>query len=790
MGANFSRIKNWTSLENLTNEDLNAEIDNILDNLDAAGVDDYSTNVTQMQTTTDPGEVSSEALATSMAGELERLRFVLKEIKGDVAQWYSTGATSLSEIFAALGSSLDGNRISSGLVRSASSQPVYLVPNGSAATAKVDGDTTNLIYYVDGTQITVNTEVAVSSLSTAPASNNTALVNDVAADDSEATKLFGEYGSSLTIDAAGTEITSLIGETAAFKINNGVSDEYFLAYVKSATEFTEVRRGFFFDSNSAPVPRLAIADNDTITLLRITWLFGKNDGTMFKVTSEPSWQATEPGSPVSGDYWFDLTNGTWKSHNGSDFVSADATLLGLLVCDSSNCIGGRSLEFAGAAVENMGIILEKSSATIIRGLRNFSKAGIYNQAIKYMYDGPTWDITTDLESGVSEASDTMFYLYLTEDGDTIISDKIPFDRVSDLGGYYHPHHVWRCIGQVYNDGSSDFGNPKVFDGLTVIFPAEDSSIVSLTDEDSPYTVPEAVDTILVDAISDDVTINLPRAGGQKGRRLEVKRTDLAYAIPQDFVDGDVTVGTDNINTTAHGYADLMRVQLTTTTTLPAGLATGTNYYVILIDANNYKLANSRANAILDTAVDITAAASGGTHTATVKKNDVIVDGDGSETIDDETTYVLHLKNDMVGIVADGLGWEIVAEKIAIPKMQAYKNGGSVSSTLPFTNWTGVELDTHSFFNDTTGLVYAPRDGDYYVSSYYQQTAGNTSTANIYKNGVRYKQGDDTTSSASKSVSCTMVALVAGDTFHVTTVANSTLISQDYGSHITVYFLKD
>src|SRR3972149_2467488 len=52
-------------------------------------LDDYSSTVVQMQTTTNPGEVGTESQATSLAGEIERLRFTIKEITGR-AQWYET----------------------------------------------------------------------------------------------------------------------------------------------------------------------------------------------------------------------------------------------------------------------------------------------------------------------------------------------------------------------------------------------------------------------------------------------------------------------------------------------------------------------------------------------------------------------------------------------------------------------------------------------------------------------------------------------------------------------------
>ena len=85
---------------------------------------------------------------------------------------------------------------------------------------------------------------------------------------------------------------------------------------------------------------------------------------------------------------------------------------------------------------------------------------------------------------------------------------------------------------------------------------------------------------------------------------------------KNFVDGDVTVGTDNIAETAHTFLTGLKGQLTTTGTLPTGLATGTDYWVIKVDDDNFKLASSLANAQAGTAVDITAAAGGGTHTFT------------------------------------------------------------------------------------------------------------------------------------------------------------------------------
>lgn len=96
-GANFSRVKTWTSREILTYSNLNAEFDNILTNFTPSGMDDYSASVSQMRTTADPYPSSAESLPTSLAGELERIRYVLAQITGET-YWYQDPDTSLATV--------------------------------------------------------------------------------------------------------------------------------------------------------------------------------------------------------------------------------------------------------------------------------------------------------------------------------------------------------------------------------------------------------------------------------------------------------------------------------------------------------------------------------------------------------------------------------------------------------------------------------------------------------------------------------------------------------------------
>lgn len=80
-----------------------------------------------------------------------------------------------------------------------------------------------------------------------------------------------------------------------------------------------------------------------------------------------------------------------------------------------------------------------------------------------------------------------------------------------------------------------------------------------------------------------------------------------------FIDANVTVGSDQITVTSHGYdTGQGPMRLSSTGTLPAGLELARDYWIIRVDSNTIQLTETQ----FGTAVDITAAASGGTHTIT------------------------------------------------------------------------------------------------------------------------------------------------------------------------------
>lgn len=107
-------------------------------------------------------------------------------------------------------------------------------------------------------------------------------------------------------------------------------------------------------------------------------------------------------------------------------------------------------------------------------------------------------------------------------------------------------------------------------------------------------------------------------------------TECAYTAlaDLDFVDGDVTVGTDLITETAHGMTNgdgPYRLK-NAGGALPAGLAADTNVWIHVPtgNADQYGFATSKADALAGTLIDITAAAGGGTHTLVRGQNDTII----------------------------------------------------------------------------------------------------------------------------------------------------------------------
>jgi hypothetical protein len=149
--------------ETLTSSKYNADHQNHSDNQTCQATDDYSTNVSQMRVTTNPGIAGSESLATTLAGELERLRYTIASIKTSLGQaaskqWYEslsqfslTNPTFTNVTVNAQDSGANGGRIT---LKGSGANPDVLLTNLSGIFSRVvSGQTVPLSGFKTGTYV-------------------------------------------------------------------------------------------------------------------------------------------------------------------------------------------------------------------------------------------------------------------------------------------------------------------------------------------------------------------------------------------------------------------------------------------------------------------------------------------------------------------------------------------------------------------------------------------------------------------------------------------------------------
>lgn len=361
-------------------------------------------------------------------------------------------------------------KVISGKTRTTSNQPAFLTPAGSGGgrSLSIQASVTPLVYEITGSTTELTSNISVSGLTaataTTPGTTNICLVNDSAATALEATRTWGEpedIKPFITVDTMGTDIQALVGKRAAFKLVHGGTTEYFTAYIESTTKLTNCWRGFFYNSSLNPMNRVLISDNDTITLMKLGWLFLDVDGSTTAVTyNEPTYSASQPSSPSTGDYWFDLTNSLWKRYNGTTFEEVDRLPIGLFFSDTADTLGVRCVDFFAEYSSLNTLALDTDTVTTVKARARYSSIHVAGNLIRFGETTPTWNITTDLADTSdlyysTETAGKYYYMYVKDTGALVISDVSPYYR-PDLFGWYQPHNPWRCVGYIDNNSSGDF----------------------------------------------------------------------------------------------------------------------------------------------------------------------------------------------------------------------------------------------------------------------------------------------------------------------------------------------
>ncbi|CAB4176655.1 Tip attachment protein J [uncultured Caudovirales phage] len=146
-----------------------------------------------------------------------------------------------------------------------------------------------------------------------------------------------------------------------------------------------------------------------------------------------------------------------------------------------------------------------------------------------------------------------------------------------------------------------------------------------------------------------------------------------------------------------------RVQVSSTTTLPAGLSAATNYYYIRVTRLTGKLATSYANAIAGAAINITDAGTG-THTLTRKGEPRYTANGTIQTDDKPVTVIERMLSAMSGkCVYTGGVWKIYAGAYITPTVtldETYARG-------PITAQTRITRREN--FNAVKGIYVSPYD---------------------------------------------------------------------------------
>lgn len=95
MPGNYSKVATVVTGQTITAAERNTEHDNHITYQTPAGTDDYSTTVTEMRTVSDPYPAGTPSQPTSLAGEIERIRYLIAQITGNT-YWYEDPESALT----------------------------------------------------------------------------------------------------------------------------------------------------------------------------------------------------------------------------------------------------------------------------------------------------------------------------------------------------------------------------------------------------------------------------------------------------------------------------------------------------------------------------------------------------------------------------------------------------------------------------------------------------------------------------------------------------------------------
>ena len=348
------------------------------------------------------------------------------------------------------------NRIISGKSRSLSSKSDFFEITDSL-TFKILGATTNLVLSINGESVTYDSDIDITATG-GIAGNNTCTVNDSdMTDDLYAGEIDYAYGSGksgyISVDSMQQEIRNRIGEYVGFKYG---TNGFFYGFIENETKISKIAREYFFDQSGNPLVTEEMSNDDTLTMLRTGFIFGDVDTLTVPEVSYfyPVIASSAPGSPETGQYWFNTTTGRWNRYSGSQFVEVNRIPLGIILIDGSEVVAYRTFDFSRNYTKINELELEVRNATTV-GIKTPGRVEVGNN--HYELQEFTWDISQHLFDA-SEDTEAYYTLLFAENLRPRISSRRP--RWVPGKGFCDPFEEWKAVGRVYNDGSGDFSEER------------------------------------------------------------------------------------------------------------------------------------------------------------------------------------------------------------------------------------------------------------------------------------------------------------------------------------------
>lgn len=152
----YPQIKTAVTGDILTATDYNNEHQNHITNNDPGSINDDSPTVTEMKVTVDPGESGTESLATTLTGEIQRLRFAIVDMKG-TSFWYQTPTKTLAQMLPLSGGTVTGAITMSGAGIAMGSQKITAIASATAATDVPAYSQIPLLQFTGPTYVTTQT---------------------------------------------------------------------------------------------------------------------------------------------------------------------------------------------------------------------------------------------------------------------------------------------------------------------------------------------------------------------------------------------------------------------------------------------------------------------------------------------------------------------------------------------------------------------------------------------------------------------------------------------------------